>query len=296
MTTTLLNNTVLMSGVDYFDDSFPINAYMNAQIPVDIEKARQEHSSIRQALENAGVNVIPVPPPVSCQDGVYTANWALCRGNKAVMSRLPNKRQAEEPYAEQVLRNLGKEIIHTPDNLRFSGQGDALPCGNDLFVGSTYRTDRAVHEFLADKLGYNVISLETRPERQLHGFGPRIINKTTGWPDSFYYDIDLAIAILRAPSDGQKGLIAWCPEAFTRESRRKLRDYNGVDKIEVSRSEATKGFACNLVSTGETVVMSAKAPKLKAELEEQGFKVIMPEISELAKGGGYIRCTSLTIG
>lgn len=289
------NAKVLMSGAEYFDDSHAINPYMHATGTVSLQKARQEHESIKNALQDAGVRVVRIMPPKDCQDGVYTANWALCRGKKAVMSRLPNKRKAEEPYAEQVLRDLGKQIIYVPDNLRFSGQGDALPCGNDLFIGSAYRTDRAVHGFLAETLGYNVIGLEARPDRRWHGFGPRKINATTGWPDSFYYDIDLALAILRPPADGRKGLIAWCPDAFTRASRQLLRVYDGVEKIEVSRGEATRGFACNLVSTGETVIMSANAPKLKTELEKRGFKVITPKISELAKGGGYIRCTTLTL-
>jgi len=284
-----------MSGTDYFSARFAINPYMNSQTPVNRKKAKAEHAEIKRLLEEAGIKVIKVPPPQDCQDGVYTANWALCRDNKAVMSRLPNKRQAEEQYAEKVLRGLGKEIIHVPENLRFSGQGDALPCGDDLFVGSTYRTDKAVHSFLADALGFNVISMEARPDRRWHGFGPRIVNETTGWPSSFYYDIDLAIAVLRGPSKHAKGLIAWCPEAFTRASRQLLHAYDGVEKIEVSRQEATKSFACNLVSTGETVIMSANAPKLKAALEKRGFTVITPEITELAKGGGYIRCTTLTV-
>lgn len=291
----IFNSTVLMSGTDYFDDSFAINAYMNDQIPVDRVKAQAEHNSIKESLQSAGVKVIQVKPPKDCQDGVYTANWALCINNTAVLSRLPNKRQAEQPYAEEILTKLNMNIIKVPDNLKFSGQGDALPCGNDLFVGSTYRTDRKVHEFLKEKLNMNIISLETIPKRTWHGFGKKVINPTTGWLDSFYYDIDLALAVLRPPISGKKGLIAWCPEAFTKKSRTLLKNYDGVEKIEVARSEATNGFACNLVSTGETVVMSANAPKLKQQLLSEGFKVITPAITELAKGGGYIRCTTLTI-
>jgi N-dimethylarginine dimethylaminohydrolase len=290
-----INRSVLMSGADFFSDDFAINAYMNAQIPVDVERAKAEHSAIMRAFESAGIQITQIPPPEGCQDGVYTANWALCRGNKAILASLPNKRQGEEPYAEQTLRGLGKEIIKVPDSLRFSGQGDALPCGNDLFMGSNYRTDRQVHAFVAEQLGYNVISLQTIPERRLHGFGKRVINATTGWPDSFYYDIDLALSVLRGPSEGRKGLIAWCPAAFTRQSRAVLRAYDAVDKIEVSRAEATSGFACNLVSTGETVIMSSQAPLLQAAIEKQGLTVITPQITELAKGGGYIRCTSLTL-
>jgi len=284
-----------MSGADYFNDGFAINPYMDTSVPVDVDRANDEHDAIREALIQAGVTVKQVSPPRDCQDGVYTANWALCRGNKAIMSRLPNKRQDEEPYAESILRDFGKEIIYVNENLRFSGQGDALPCGNYLFMGSAYRTDLATHEFVGDQLGYEVISLQTIPERRWHGWGPRVTNAVSGWPDSFYYDIDLALSVLRAPEGDQKGLIAWCPAAFTRDSRRKLQDFKGVEKIEVSRAEATKGFACNLVSTGETVIMSDKAPNLKAALESRGFKVITPKIEELAKGGGYIRCTTLTL-
>lgn len=290
-----LNQTVLMSGTDFFSDEFAINAYMDSRVPVDTQAAKTEHATIRAALESAGIKVIKVEPPAACQDGVYTANWALCRDDKAVVSKLPNKRSGEEAYAEQTLAGLGKQIMRLPDGLRFSGQGDALPCGNHLFMGSNYRTDWQAHKHIANLLGYEVLSLQTIPERKWHGFGPRVINATTGWPDSFYYDIDLALSVLRAPEGKDKGLIAWCPQAFTRQSRAILRDFNDVEKIEVTPAEATQGFGCNLVSTGETVIMSDRAPKLKSALEARGFKVITPAITELAKGGGFIRCTTLTL-
>lgn len=283
-----------MSGAEYFSDQFAINAYMDSQVPVSIEKAKKEHAEIKQALESAGIKVTQVSPPVNCQDGVYTANWALCRGDMAVMSRLPNKRKGEEAYAAEVLRKMDKKIIFVPDDLRFSGQGDALPCGNYLFAGSVYRTDPAVHEFLASTLGYEVISLQTKPLRRLFGRGKPVINATTGWPDSYYYDIDLALSVIKAPDEDKKGLIAWCPEAFMKSSVAKIRALP-LDKIEISLKEAKKAFACNLVSTGETVVMSAFAPNFKAELEKRGLKTLTPEVRELGKGGGYIRCTTLTL-
>jgi N-dimethylarginine dimethylaminohydrolase len=291
----LFNTSVLMSGVDFFDDGQAINPFMNKTVKIDIEKARAEHQAIQNALKDAGVTVKVVPPPAGCQDGVYTANWALVRGGKAVMATLPSARKNEEPYAEKALKDLSVQIFKVPDNIHFSGQGDALPCGNYLFAGTGYRTQPQAHKFIADTLGYQIIQLQAIPLKTFFGFGKPVINKDSGWPDSFFYDIDLAISILRQPSDGQKGLIAWCPQAFVPESRKRLAEFNEVEKIEVSFEEAKKGFACNLVSTGETVVMSANAPKFKAELESRGFKVITPQISELAKGGGYIRCTTLSL-
>ncbi len=275
-----------MSGAQFFDDGFAINPYMDAGVDVDVDTAQAEHQAIKHALEEAGVEVIQVPPPEGCQDGVYTANWGLCRGDTVVLSNLPNKRQAEQPYAEKVLRELGKQIIKVPNGLRFSGQGDALPCGNLLFAGSVYRTDAEVHKFLADNLGFEVISLQTVP--MLDTQGQPVINKVTGWPDSFFYDIDLALSVITP------NLIAWCPEAFTDESRDKIKSLK-IDKIEVLLEEATRGFACNLVSTGTTVVMSAHAPILQASLEGHGFKTLTPEVTELGKGGGYIRCTTLAL-
>lgn len=282
----LINKKVLMSGADYFSDGFAINAYMDDSIPVDLEKAKAEHEAIKHALESSGVEVVQVKPPYGCQDGVYTANWGLCQGDTVVMSSLPNKRKDEEPYAAEVLSKLGKRLVYVPDGLRFSGQGDALPCGKYVLIGSRYRTDPEVHNFVSRSLGLKAVSLQTVPSMSS---GKPVINAVTGWPDSFFYDIDLAISVL-TPT-----LIAWCPEAFTPESQAKIRALTDLDKIEVSFEEATKGFACNLVSTGETVVMSANAPEFQKAVEAKGLKTITPEISELAKGGGYIRCTTLTL-
>jgi N-dimethylarginine dimethylaminohydrolase len=281
---TMINQKVLMSGAEYFNDDFAINPYMDAEVPVNIQLATAEHASVAAALQAAGVTIEYYPAPEGCQDGVYTANWALCRGNKAILSSLPNARQAEQPHAYRALQDRGFEVIEAP--YRFSGQGDALPCGNYLFMGSAYRTDPRMHQFVADTLGYEVISLQTIPQLDING-QPQI-NSYSGWPDSFFYDIDLALSILR------DDLIAWCPKAFTPESQDKIRALP-IEKIEVSLDEAMKGFACNLVSTGETVVMSAHAPQFQAAIEAKGFKTITPEISELAKGGGYIRCTTLTL-
>jgi N-dimethylarginine dimethylaminohydrolase len=43
------------------------------------------------------------------------------------------------------------------------------------------------------------------------------------------------------------------------------------------------------------VIMGSRAPKLKNNLLAHGLKVIDLDIAELLKGGGFIRCTSLTL-
>lgn len=282
-----INNKVLVSGADFFDDGFAINAYMDDKVPVNVQKAKHEHDAILQAFKQAGIDVVKIDPPAGCQDGVYTANWALIRNDKAVMSNLPNKRQAEEAYAERTLQNLGLKTVKLPKEYRFSGQGDALPCGKYLFVGTDYRTSPEVHPLLARELGFEVIGVQTIPE--LDSNQQAVINPVSGWPDSFFYDLDLAIAVITP------NLIAWCPEAFMPTSQERIRQLTDIDKIEVSLEEAMQASACNLVSTGETVIMGSKAPNLQKELENRGFTVLPQDVTELMKGGGFIRCCSLTL-
>lgn len=288
-----INTIVLMSGVDYFADDQAINPFMTQVEPIDRTKAAEEHAKIREALEFAGVTVVQVSPPVNCQDGVYTANWAIVRGDRAVLASLPNARKGEEAYAAEVLSQQGKTVLRVPEGLKFSGQGDCLPCGDLLFCGSMYRSDPEAQAFVAEQLGYERIQLQTVPLTDENG--QMVINTYSGWPDSFYYDLDLSLSILKAPADGQKGLIAWCPAAFTSESQEILRNLNTVDKIEVSESEAKQAFACNLVSTGEVVVMNSGATQFAADIEAHGLRTIRLSNPELGKGGGSIRCTTLTL-
>lgn len=285
-----------MSGAEYFGDDDAINDLMDAKVPVDIQKAVEEHAHIQQALKSCGVTVKKVAPPPDCQDGVYTANWALVRDGKAVMSRLPNKRKLEERFALEVINGLGLQSVVLPSEVaRFSGQGDALPCGDILFAQSPYRTTLDAHQYLKDMLNFReVISLRTKPARWF-GFGPAKKNKLTGLPDSPTYDLDLALAVLKFPTSGQKGLIAFCPDVFKRRSRELLRSYNSLDKIEVSRQEALQAHALNLVSTGETVVMNSGAPNFQTALQAHGLKTIALDLPELKKGGGSIRCSTLTL-
>jgi N-dimethylarginine dimethylaminohydrolase len=212
------------------------------------------------------------------------------------MSRLPNKRKAEEAYARRVLEKLGLEILTLPEDIKaYSGQGDCLVCGDIVFCQSPYRTSKEAHKYLKDWLGFKtVIQLQTKPARRFK-FGPKKINKLTGWPDSPTYDLDLALAIIRPKTLTSPPVIAYCPAVFKRKSRKVLKKLVGVDKILVSREDTLNAFALNLVSTGEDVVINSGTTAFKADLEKLGLRVIELDLNELKKGGGSIRCSSLSL-
>lgn len=281
----MINQKVLVSGAEFFSNEIHINPYYTSD-SINRTKASEEHAKIIECFKQAGIEVLQVPPPKDCQDGVYTANWALVHNGVAVMSRLPKARQLEQPYARKCLEELNIKCVDPPEGLLFSGQGDSLVCGNYLLAGSGYRSDPEAQQFAAKTLDLELIQLHAVP--QLDASVKPYINPVTNHADSFFYDIDLALSIIN------ENTIAYCPEAFDDASQNILKNLN-LDKIIVDKEEVIQGFACNLVSTGETVIMSARAPKFQAELESRGFKTLTPEIIELKKGGGYIRCISLTL-
>lgn len=280
----MINQKLLVSGADYFTDDYKINPYYT-ETKINREKAIAEHARIVECFREAGIEIIKVDPPKGCQDGVYTANWAIVKDGIAVMARLPEARKGEEAYARKKLEEQGIKTYLVPENYLYSGQGDSLRCGKYLFAGRGYRSDPEAQTFVADKLGLELIQVHANP--QLNADGSIHINPATNHADSFWYDLDLAISII------DEHTIAYCPGALDEESNKKLEAIQDLDKIIVDYDECTKGFACNLVSTGKHVIMSANAPKLKSVLEARGLVCITPEITELLKGGGYIRCISL---
>jgi N-dimethylarginine dimethylaminohydrolase len=197
------NSSVIMSGAEYFDDSKAINILMDSAVPVNAVAAIAEHTAIKTALEDAGVIVFKTTTPKGLQDGVYVANWFVERNGRALMARLPNTRRPEEAYALVAAREAGLDTLNLPENIeRFSGQGDALACGDVIFTHSPYRTVKAAHDYLKSWLGFTeIVALETKPARKFGNWGPRITNRVTGLPDSPTYDLDLALAILKWPDE-----------------------------------------------------------------------------------------------
>ena len=296
--TPTINHTVVITDPAEYS-VIELNKYSHADVQPDKDLAWIENEMFKLALENAGIEPIQVPSPSgeACQDAIYTANWALCDGDMAVMANLPFPRRGERAHAQQVFGNetllaLNKKtrIIELPEQWRFSGQGDALFCDDTLLVGSGYRTSPEVVGFLRDQFQgkYNVVGVNTIP--LLDASGRPQINKESGWEDSEFYDIDLAVGVV-APRK-----IIWCPEAFKPESQDKINDL-GFETIEISKDEATETFVCNGVGNGiDTYIVGKQPPEgVIRGLAAWGISACVVDIPELHKGGGSTRCMSNTI-
>jgi N-dimethylarginine dimethylaminohydrolase len=267
-----VNTELLLSDATHFRVEYEINPYMDTRLQPDARVAIAEHEAIVRAHRAAGRRVRRIPAAWECPDMVYTANAAVVRGGRAVLGDPPPERKSEIPYFRDWLESYGLEVLEAPYS--FSGQGDALACGDLLLAGHGQRTDRRMHGVLAEYLGYDAD--EIVPLRTV----------STQW-----YDLDLAIAVISPDT------LAYYPPALEEPSRRRLqglRTDRGIDLIEVSTAEAVR-FALNLISDGSTITMSAEAPELAGNLRARGLAVVELDTTELRKGGGGVRCTALTL-
>lgn len=260
-----MNTHLLVSDADHFRVDYEINPYMDTDEQPDQGIAVAEHKAIVEAHRAAGRDIEYLPSSPECPDMVFTANAAVVRGDTAVVGNLPALRRPETPHHRGWLEDRGFTVVESP--YPFSGQGDALPCGDLLLAAHGQRTDRRMHPLLGTHLGYEVVSLRT---------------VSPAW-----YDLDLALAVIDPDT------LAWCPQAFDGPSRRRLRGL-GLELIEVHPSEAER-FALNLISDGRTATMSDQAPRLAAQLRAHGLQVIELATHELAKGGGGVRCSALSL-
>jgi N-dimethylarginine dimethylaminohydrolase len=260
-----MNTRLLVSDTVHFRVDYEINPYMHTEAQPDPAAAAAEHEAIVAAHRAAGRRVEYMPSVPQCPDMVFTANAAVVRGDRAVLGYPPPERKAEMPYFQEWLSRRGFDVVEAP--YPFSGQGDALACGNLLLAGYGQRTDPGMHAVLARELGYEVVPL--------HTVSPR------------WYDLDLAVAVIDSHT------VAYCPEALDAPSRSSLQQL-GLDLIEVAADEAAR-FALNLISDGTTVTMTRQAPRLATALCARGLRLIELDTTELAKGGGGVRCTALTL-
>lgn len=261
-----MNTHLLMCAARHFRVDYEINPYMHLSMQPDVASAVAEHEAIVAAHLAAGRHVEFLTADPACPDMVYIANAAVVRGGRAVLANLPPQRQVETPHHRAWLAAHGIDLIES--SYPFSGQGDALACGELLLAGYGQRSDERVHTVLAKHLDYEVVPLRT--------------------VSAHWYDLDLAIAVIDNPHT-----LAYDPRALDEPSRRRLRGL-GLDLIEVSPKEADR-FALNLISDGTTVTMTTGAPKLARELRDRGLNVIELNTTELRKGGGGVRCTALTL-
>ena len=253
---------------NYYRIEYEINPWMDRRRQADREAAFRQWRGLRQLLEARGAEIHCLTPQKGLPDLVFTANAALVYRERAVLAHFrPPQRRKEEPYVERWLRASGFHICRLDENAFFEGAGDALFCGETLFVGYRIRSDIHGCQELAQLLDCQVIPLELRAPR--------------------FYHLDTCFCPL-AP-----GAAVYYPPAFDEYARRVLRSLID-DLIPVTAKEAAH-FACNAVVLGKTVITNTECPHLHYELRRRGFEPRATCLDEFVKAGGSAKCLTLRL-
>jgi len=264
--------SILMCAPEYFGVRYTINPWMENQIgQVDPSIAIRQWTEFYHALKRkAEVHLIDPQPQVP--DLVFTANAGLMIDGHFIPSRFKHEeRRREEPLFRQWFETRATRHTGFPKNLFFEGAGDALlqPGRKRLWAGYGFRTDRESHQFLAEQLELEVVSL--------HLTHPR------------FYHLDTCFCPLL---DDQA---MYYPAAFDAASLKTIEAYiRPENRIIVSEKDAAH-FACNAVLIDRALFLNHAGPELMQLIEQKGYIPIIQPVSEFLKAGGANKCLTLAL-
>jgi N-dimethylarginine dimethylaminohydrolase len=259
----------LMVEPAHFRVDYAINPFMDPADQPDPVASRAQWDAVVTAIEAAGGSVDVLDQRADAPDMVYAMNLGLALadrdGGHAVLShmRYPERRMETESAAGwfgdrgYLLHTTGRDGV----GAHFEA-GDAFPWRGELVVGFGPRTEKLALKHLAHELDVAVRGVRITPPGMYH--------------------LDLAFC----PLDDTRAMV--CPAAFDDASARKLLGLV-PEPLVLSEAEAMT-FCANSVVVGRTVIMPACPDRVRAQLEDWDFEVVVAGVPEFLKGGGAVRC------
>ena len=230
------------------------------RIPIDLNVARAQHHAYVNALEELGCEVVELPAEVELPDSVFVEDAAFILPEVAVITR-PGA-DSRKPETESIIRALSPHIglLQVREPATVDG-GDVLVLGKHIYVGLSTRSNQTAIDQLNDLLceyGYTVTGVQLHDCLHLKSAVSRVDDKT--------------LLINKH----------WV-------------DANHFANFELMEVDPSEPYAANCLPVGNAVIFPTAFPKTRAKLEEQGYKVIPVDVSELAKAEGAVTCCSLII-
>jgi ornithine--oxo-acid transaminase len=259
---------LLMCPPRHFEVSYAINPWMDVDVPVDQDRALAQWSRLREVYEELGHRVEVMEPAPGLPDMVFTANAGVVHDGRVLVSRFTHP--ARQPESAEFLRWFA-EAGFAPAAIAATaneGEGDVLTTSRFLLAADGPRTSLAAHHEMSAYFDVPVVPLELVDPR--------------------FYHLDTALTVL------DEHTVAYYPGAFSAASVARIEGLFPGGTIRASEEDAC-GFGLNAMSDGRNVVMSDRAPGLRAQLEEHGFHVVGVDMSELIKAGGSAKCCTLEL-
>jgi dimethylargininase len=228
------------------------------RVPIDFERASEQHRQYEACLERLGVRVISLPAEPEFPDATFVEDPVVVLNHIAVIARMGAESRRRE--AESLAAALApfREVVRLREPAMLEG-GDVLQVGGTLYVGLSRRTNadgiRQLSEILKGSM-YHVVPVEV--DGCLH----------------------LKTACCALTDRTVLANRAWFDAAAL----------EGVHIVDVPKEEPR---AANVLRVGQTLVVPASCPGTIRMLEESAFRVVSFDNSELAKAEAGLTCTSV---
>jgi N-dimethylarginine dimethylaminohydrolase len=262
---------ILMCPPTFFKVEYAINPWMTPDGTVDLDLAKQQWQNLKQAIENAGAEVLTCPPVDGLPDMVFTANAGVVHNKNVVLAQYKHpERQPEAGYMNTWFQENGYNVQALPEGVFFEGMGDALIWDGIIFSGYRMRTHINAHNWITSHLRLPVLSIELI--------------------DPKFYHVDVCMC----PTD--LGDFIYYPGAFDAYGLAVIEAQIPENKrILISGADANQ-FACNAVSVGKHIIFhSGASAHLIHQLETRGYVVHTVDMSEFLKSGGSCKCLTLRL-
>ena len=258
----------LMCPPEHFGVLYEINPWMNREVAVDLDRARDQWGDLVATLTEVGAGIELLEPQPDLPDLVFTANAGTVNRGRFVPSRFRHpQRQPEVHHDVAWFDAHGYDVAWLPEAVGHEGAGDALPFRGVFLSGYRSRSDAGAHGPLSTLLG--------APVRPIELVDPRL------------YHLDLTFC----PLDDRRAMVA--PHAWDTYGRKVVEAL--VPEPLYLEVEEMLGFCANSVVVGSTVVMAQCPRRVGKLLEAWGFDVVVVDVSEFLKAGGGCRCLTLAL-
>lgn len=256
----------------YFGVEYMINPWMEGNLGrARAQRAMAQWEQLyRELSARAEVDVFdPVP---GLPDMAFAANAGLVFEENFIASQFRvAQRRPEIPYFVQWGRRRGLRVFQLEGSAPFEGEGDALfqPGQRLLWAGYGIRSSLESHRSLSELTQAEVVSL-------------RLI-------DPRFYHLDTCFC----PMPEGRGF--YYPEAFDLPSLKAIRSRIAPEqRIEIDEDDAMH-FACNAVVLGDTLILNYASQRLRSQLEQWGFEVVLCPLDEFLLAGGAAKCLVLRL-
>jgi N-dimethylarginine dimethylaminohydrolase len=272
----------LMCAPKHFGVTYAINPWMNPnEWARDADRltanSAREWEGLRDALIACGASVELLPPLPGMPDMVFTANSAVVLDGTTLLARFRHsERQLEQPAFASAFRALQargivESVSELPSDVVLEGAGDCIwdRTREVFWMGYGQRSDAAAQDAIEGTFGADVVAIELVDPR--------------------FYHLDTAMC----PLSG--GEVIHLPGAFSAASRAAFEERVAPEhRIVVSSTDAGR-LAANAVCVERTIVLSGCSLRLRAELEERGYRVIETPLASFLRSGGAAFCLTLRL-